>query len=163
MTHTDFDWPFVDDELIVELQEEESLIQTEVEELRTRMSTSKAHLEAIWENHRDVAYELTSVFIHRGTSPSWGHYFFYSRHLPESPDAWFKYNDSEVSRISKEEVFADTSGSTANPYLVGDEPILMTRLIPPQLVFARKGSEVVDTVKRFDPSDIVQDYEKFRT
>lgn len=148
LTVNEFGANLVDEELIFNLQEEESLIQTEIEELRNRMVRYKAELEAIWQDHRAVAYELTSVFIHRGTSPSWGHYFFYSRHLPESPDVWFKYNDSEVSTISREEVLADTTGSTANPYL---------------LVFARKGSEVVDTVKRYDPSDFIhQDYEKSR-
>ena len=63
-------------------------------------------------------YELTSVFIHRGSSPSFGHYFFYSRNLPSEPDSWFKYNDSDVSAVSKDEVLADTTGSTANPYMV---------------------------------------------
>jgi len=95
----------------------------------------KNELENIWKDSMDAAYELTSVFIHRGTSPSWGHYFFYSRHLPEQPDAWFKYNDSEVGSVSKDEVLADTTGSTANPYL---------------LVFAKKGSEVIENPKRFD-------------
>ena len=75
-------------------------------------------MEAIWADERAAAYELTSVFIHRGSSPSWGHYFFYSRHLPEEPDAWFKYNDSDVGVVAKEEVLADTTGSTANPYMV---------------------------------------------
>lgn len=82
------------------------------------MGQLKEKLEDIWRDDTQVAYELTSVFIHRGTSPSWGHYFFYSRHLPDAPDEWFKYNDSDVSVISKEEVLADTTGSTANPYLV---------------------------------------------
>jgi hypothetical protein len=65
-----------------------------------------------------AVYELTSVFIHRGATPQCRHYFFYSRHLPENPDAWFKYNDSEVSAVSKDEVLTNTTGSTANPYMV---------------------------------------------
>lgn len=71
---------------------------------------------------RLIEYELTSVFIHRGTSPSWGHYFFYTRHLPHDPDSWFKLNDSDVSMVSKNEVLADTTDTTngnANAYLVG--------------------------------------------
>ncbi|KAF5368322.1 hypothetical protein D9758_002467 [Tetrapyrgos nigripes] len=114
---------------------EKDVIKTEVEELRARITTLKAGLEDLWKDDHGVAYELTSVFIHRGTSPSWGHYFFYSRNLPDKPDEWFKYNDSEVTTISKEEVFADSTGDTANPYL---------------LVYARKGSDVVSTVHRFD-------------
>jgi len=112
-------------------------INAEIDHLRARVEVLKNELEAIWVDCTEAAYELTSVFIHRGSSPSWGHYFFYSRHLPGSPDSWFKYNDSDVTVVSKDEVLADTTGSTANPYL---------------LVFARKGSDVVDTVKRFNPT-----------
>ncbi|KAK7040147.1 ubiquitin-specific protease ubp2 [Paramarasmius palmivorus] len=108
---------------------------------KDRITQQKAALEDIWKDDKGVPYELTSVFIHRGTSPSFGHYFFYSRNLPSNPDEWFKYNDSDVSKISKEEVLQDTTGSTANPYL---------------LVFARKGSAVVDTVKRSDPDKITE-------
>ena len=100
------------------LNGEEKIIDDELRELRQRASHLKTQLEDVWRDQAEVVYELTSVFIHRGSSPSWGHYFFYSRHLPENPDAWFKYNDSEVTEVSKEEVFADTTGSTANPYLV---------------------------------------------
>ena len=88
------------------------------EELRVRAINLKKELESIWQNETIAPYELASVFIHDGPSPSWGHYFLYSRHLPECPDSWFKYNDSEVMKVSKNEVLADTMGSTANPYLV---------------------------------------------
>lgn len=108
----------MDVELLSQLEKEVHIVEAEIQELRERIAKCKEQLDSIWKSDQKVAYELTSVFIHRGTSPSWGHYFFYSRHLPEAPDQWFKYNDSEVSLISKEEVFADTSGSTANPYLV---------------------------------------------
>jgi ubiquitin carboxyl-terminal hydrolase 25/28 len=80
----------------------------------------KEELERLWaEGEPSNEYELCSVFIHRGTSPAWGHYFFYSRDLPENPDQWYKYNDSEISLVRKDEIFADSTGSTANPYLVG--------------------------------------------
>lgn len=66
-----------------------------------------------------MEYELCSVFIHRGASPSFGHYFFYARDLPNNPDRFIKYNDQDVLAVPKSEVLADTTGSTANPYLVG--------------------------------------------
>jgi len=108
----------VDDELIMQLDSEQHDLKSEMDNLRERIGRLKEELEALWKDSTEMAYELTSVFIHRGSSPSWGHYFFYSRHLPENPDSWFKYNDSDVSVVSKEEVLADTTGSTANPYLV---------------------------------------------
>lgn len=110
--------PGIEDELLEQLNDEQSRVRDELEGLHIRVDTLKNELEALWQNSREVAYELTSVFIHRGSSPSWGHYFFYSRHLPENPDSWFKYNDSDVSIVSKVEVLADTTGLTANPYLV---------------------------------------------
>ncbi|KAF7303125.1 USP domain-containing protein [Mycena kentingensis (nom. inval.)] len=125
----------VDDDLLFNLQSQQTQIGNEIDHLRGRIDTLKLELEALWRDCKDAPYELTSVFIHRGSSPSFGHYFFYSRNLPSEPDSWFKYNDSDVSEIRKSEVLADTTGSTANPYL---------------LVFARKGSEVVDTVKRLN-------------
>lgn len=101
------------------LPEEETLITEELRVLRAQAGELKANLEAIWASSESRAeYELTSVFIHRGTSPTFGHYFFYARNLPDHPDQWFKYNDAEVTEVGKDEVFADTTGQTANPYLV---------------------------------------------
>ena len=110
--------PGVDQELFASLRYEAMFAKKELEEERRHAAELKAQLEDIWRNEGQALYELTSVFIHRGDSPSWGHYFFYSRNLPDRPNEWFKYNDSDVSVVSKDEVLADTTGSTANPYLV---------------------------------------------
>lgn len=59
--------------------------------------------------------------------------FLYQRNLPDHPDEWFKYNDQNVSKVSRDEVLVDTSGTNANPYL---------------LVYARKGENLVRTVHR---------------
>jgi len=129
--------PQLDDELVAQLNNEQEVIKTEVEELRNEIVRLKKALEDIWKDDTTFAYELTSVFIHRGSSPSFGHYFFYSPNLPDRPEEWFKYNDSTVTEVAKGEVLADTTGSNANPYL---------------LVFARKGSDVVHTVNRITTS-----------
>jgi ubiquitin carboxyl-terminal hydrolase 25/28 len=104
--------------MLFDLKNENELLKLELEETLSLVDKLKEELEDIWKDDVKAAYELTSVFIHRGSSPSWGHYFFYSRHLPDQPDSWFKYNDSDVSVVSKDEVLADTTGSTVNPYLV---------------------------------------------
>jgi len=104
--------------LLSELTTEQDYVKDELESLRASAANMKQELEDIWKDEHEAVYELTSVFIHRGSTPQWGHYFFYSRHLPENPDSWFKYNDSEVSVASKDEVLADTTGWTANPYMV---------------------------------------------
>ncbi|KAI0275431.1 hypothetical protein BC834DRAFT_815748 [Gloeopeniophorella convolvens] len=128
--------PELDDQLLSELSAEKEYLTNELESLRAGAASMKQDLEDIWKDEHEAVYDLTSVFIHRGSTPSWGHYFFYSRHLPENPESWFKYNDSEVSAVSKDEVLADTTGSTANPYM---------------LVFVKRGSDMINTVKRFDP------------
>ena len=104
--------------LLASLQHEKANVTHELEAQRARIGALKEQLEDVWRDSRRAEYELTSVFIHRGSSPSFGHYFIYQRWLPDRPDEWFKYNDSEVTLVGKEEVLADTTGSTANPYLV---------------------------------------------
>ena len=113
----------VDDDFVSIVRTERDHVTTELEKERADAVKLKEELEAVWKDDKSAAYELTSVFIHRGSSPSWGHYFFYSRHLPDNPDSWFKYNDSDVTVVSKEEVLADTTGSTANPYMVRRWPL----------------------------------------
>jgi ubiquitin carboxyl-terminal hydrolase 25/28 len=119
----------IDENFISVVKREQDGVKEELIELRARAVRLKQELEEIWREDNAAAYELTSVFIHRGSSPSWGHYFFYSRHLPHRPDMWFKYNDSEVTTVSKEEVLADTTSSTTNPYLVS----VVFVLFPPRL------------------------------
>ncbi|TCD66521.1 ubiquitin-specific protease ubp2 [Steccherinum ochraceum] len=108
----------VDDDFIAVIRTEQDSITTSLERERAEAVRLKEELEAVWKDDVSAAYDLTSVFIHRGSSPSWGHYFFYSRNLPDKPDSWFKYNDSDVSVVSRDEVLADTTGSTANPYML---------------------------------------------
>ena len=99
-----------------------SHVVSELESQRVEAKRIKEDLESIWQGESDAEYELCSVFIHRGTSPSFGHYFFYSRDLPDNPDLWYKYNDAHVTVVGKDEIFADGTGSTANPYLVSKPP-----------------------------------------
>ncbi|KAF8259478.1 hypothetical protein EI94DRAFT_1834394 [Lactarius quietus] len=134
--------PELDDQLLSDIRAEHLYVNDELDNLYKDIASLKQELEDLWSDKHEAVYELTSVFIHRGATPQWGHYFFYLRHLPENPDSWFKYNDSEVSVVSKEEVLANTTGSTANPYM---------------LVFVRKGSDMISTVKRCDPMTMTLD------
>lgn len=143
------------------LDSERTQVNLELEAARNESLVYKRSLEELWFDSRNAEYELCSVFIHRGNSPSFGHYFFYSRDLPNNPDQWFKYNDSEVSIISKDEIFADSTGSSANPYLVCQSmfcPLIGCSLkLKPlhfQLVYARKGSNTIDTVHRILPTPV---------
>lgn len=128
----------------------------EIAARRVRIGELKAQLEDLWRGEQRAEYELTSVFVHRGSSPTFGHYFIYQRWLPDHPDEWFKYNDSDVSVVDRSDVLADTTGDTANPYLVRPFPLISCKrwsahLAYVKLVFARKGSQVIQTVRRADP------------
>jgi ubiquitin carboxyl-terminal hydrolase 25/28 len=112
------DLPEADEGLFVEIKAERDRITSEIDECRARASALKQQLEDVWQDEARAEYELTSVFVHRGSSPSFGHYFIYQRWLPDYPESWFKYNDSDVTIVHKDEVLADTTGSIANPYLV---------------------------------------------
>ena len=138
--------PELDDQLLSDLSAERDYVSDELDMLRASAASLKQELEDIWREEHEAVYELTSVFIHRGSTPQWGHYFFYSRHLPENPDSWFKYNDSEVGVVPKEEVLADTTGSTANPYMARHLFLHSTQSLmfpPPPLLLARFRAERV--------------------
>ncbi|KZV90932.1 cysteine proteinase [Exidia glandulosa HHB12029] len=126
----------VDDKLVAFLNSEQGVLEDETKTLRARIATLVEQREALWATvpaSPQADYELTSVFVHRGSGPSWGHYFFYSRNLPDKPDEWFKYNDSDVTIATRDEVLRDTTGDTANAYM---------------LVYARKGADVMHTIHR---------------
>jgi ubiquitin carboxyl-terminal hydrolase 25/28 len=108
----------INTDVIDQIRDEVTMVADELILLGKKTRELKARLEEVWVDSAEVEYELTSVFIHRGNSPTFGHYFFYARHLPHFPDRWFKYNDAEVTEVPNEEVFADTTGQTANPYWV---------------------------------------------
>lgn len=111
----------VDDKLVAFLNSEQGVLEDETKTLRERIAKLVEQREALWATvpaSPQADYELTSVFVHRGSGPSWGHYFFYARNLPDKPDEWFKYNDSDVTIATRDEVLRDTTGDTANAYMV---------------------------------------------
>jgi len=124
---------FLDEQKLIDLPEwnsdlskmldfERQALNRQIEELRARATSLKEELESIWADDRSAEYELSSVFIHRGNH-AFGHYWLYSRVLPDNPDQWLKYNDSTVTAVQKAEVLGDLTGSTANPYLVSVCPL----------------------------------------
>jgi ubiquitin carboxyl-terminal hydrolase 25/28 len=62
--------------------------EEEIDSLRATIAASRASIEEVWNAHQDVVYQLSAVFIHRGTASS-GHYFIYQRDS-KRPDRWLK-------------------------------------------------------------------------
>ncbi|KAI0244750.1 ubiquitin-specific protease ubp2 [Massospora cicadina] len=107
-----------------------------------RFRALSEELEAVNAKHLRVEYRLHAVFIHKG-SANYGHYWVYIRDWVH--DAWYKFNDEHVVAVPRGEVYADTSGSSANPYyiiyLCADRkpaPIGRSPLGIPQLVEASR-------------------------
>lgn len=97
---------------------------------------SRAELrQKIDEQYKDYtknAYKIHAVFVHQGQA-NYGHYWIYI--LDHVEDQWWKYNDSLVTKVNEQEVFHDTTGSTANPYFL-------------VYVDANKLDQVVETIVR---------------
>ncbi|KAJ1923285.1 ubiquitin-specific protease ubp2 [Tieghemiomyces parasiticus] len=74
-----------------------------------------AETKTVYADLRDVPYRAHAVFMHRGEA-SYGHYWVYLRDHAQS--RWLKFNDAVVTRVDEAEVFNDTTGSNANPYLI---------------------------------------------
>jgi uncharacterized UBP type Zn finger protein len=61
------------------------------------------------------SHTLTNPLITAGQA-NYGHYWIYIRDHVDNK--WWKYNDTNVTEVSSEEIFKDTTGSTANPYFL---------------------------------------------
>ena len=63
----------VGEDLASRLSTEQSRVISELEHHRAEATRLKQELESVWDNEHEAGYELTAVFIHRGSSPSFGH------------------------------------------------------------------------------------------
>jgi len=99
------------------LEEQARVVDEEIAECKAELDVHRLELETLWTQNDDdqFEYELSSVFIHLGAA-GYGHYYLYQRALPHQPDRWLKFNDQTVTDVDASEVFADTTGQTANPY-----------------------------------------------
>ncbi|WBW74538.1 ubiquitin C-terminal hydrolase Ubp2 [Schizosaccharomyces osmophilus] len=97
------------------LQEETEKIKMELEALAQEEQQKQEERMHLFDDHLKHSYDLLAVFIHRGQA-TFGHYWTYMRDL--DTDVFRKYNDEYVTEVDESEVFADTTGNTANPYML---------------------------------------------
>ncbi|KPV77985.1 uncharacterized protein RHOBADRAFT_50509 [Rhodotorula graminis WP1] len=106
-------------QLVAETEAEADAIDDEMSALKKRIGDVRREMELLYgdvEGEKDeMRYDLTAVFIHRGTALS-GHYYIFQRDH-RNPERWLRYNDSVVSEVSKDEVFKETTGDT-NAYFL---------------------------------------------
>lgn len=118
-----------------EAEEKRQIIQEgneKIEELKLKIKTQ-------YNDYTDLAYKLHAVFIHQGQA-NYGHYWIYI--LDHDENQWWKYNDSLVTKVNEEEIYHDTTGSTANPYFL-------------VYVDANKVNEFVETIVKRKPTTLM--------
>ncbi|GAA5846834.1 hypothetical protein JCM9279_004459 [Rhodotorula babjevae] len=102
--------------LLARTEAEAADIDKEVDELKKRIAEVRKQMLDMWlEYEEGTRYELTAVFIHRGTALS-GHYYIYQRDH-RHPERWLRYNDSIVTEVNKDDIFKETTGDT-NAYFL---------------------------------------------
>ncbi|GAA6047543.1 hypothetical protein JCM3770_005799 [Rhodotorula araucariae] len=95
---------------------EAAALEAEIDALQRRVAEVRDEISRVWSGaEAGTRYELTAVFIHRGTALS-GHYYIYQRDH-RNPERWLRYNDSVVSEVDKDEVFREMTGDT-NAYFL---------------------------------------------
>jgi ubiquitin carboxyl-terminal hydrolase 25/28 len=103
-----------DDELNVDNKENEMPATNDVKDL-LEMSPPPTEEETVIP-HRQHAYRLSSVFMHRGAA-NHGHYWIFIYDFANGK--WRKYNDETVTEVTADEaVHRDLTGMTENPYML---------------------------------------------
>ena len=104
-----------------ELAAEAQRVRGEAQALRAQISELREANHAAWQHEQAMAYELASVFMHRGEATH-GHYFLNQRDFERNE--WISFNDARVTRISQDEAvheyvdLANYSPTGATSYLV---------------------------------------------
>ncbi|CAG8527134.1 2401_t:CDS:2 [Ambispora gerdemannii] len=96
-----------------EIKKDSERLKSQKEETKEKIAELQDRLKHQYDDLRECEYRIHAVFIHSGQA-SFGHYWIYIYDF--ELDRWLKYNDTEVSEVEEAEVFADTSGSSTNPY-----------------------------------------------
>ncbi|CAG8569018.1 15047_t:CDS:10, partial [Acaulospora morrowiae] len=96
-----------------EVRREGERVTSMISDSECRIGLLRSKLEQQYVDLKQCEYRLHAVFIHSGQA-TFGHYWIYIYDFDK--DRWLKYNDSYVTEVDKTEVFADTTGSSANPY-----------------------------------------------
>ncbi|RHZ86596.1 hypothetical protein Glove_48g70 [Diversispora epigaea] len=95
------------------LEQESDWVVEKINEYEGRINSLRYELGQQYNHLTECKYLLHAVFIHSGQA-NFGHYWIYIYDFEKN--RWLKYNDSYVTEVDEYEVFADTTGSSANPY-----------------------------------------------
>ncbi|KAI8982326.1 hypothetical protein BDF20DRAFT_817902 [Mycotypha africana] len=97
------------------LEREKNYTRQKMVESTKKIKDLEEKIKHQYDDCQGMAYKLHAVFIHQGQA-SYGHYWIYI--LDHKEDQWWRYNDSQVTKVQEQEVVRDTTGSTANAYFL---------------------------------------------
>ncbi|PGH15104.1 hypothetical protein AJ79_02630 [Helicocarpus griseus UAMH5409] len=100
----------IDDGILSRLSAVEEMTRDEIKSLESQEKDLCASIDSQFADLRHIAYRLYAVFVHHG-SVEFGHYYIYIFDFDKN--IWRKYNDSEVTEVSKAEIFE--SQNLSNP------------------------------------------------
>ncbi|KAG2386003.1 hypothetical protein C9374_003152 [Naegleria lovaniensis] len=109
------------------IQKEQEKLTKKVSELKKQqVELTSAAENAFKDSYSEhVNYTLYSIIMHSGKTAISGHYWCYIKHLTAAGDVWFKFNDTKVTTLSKDQVmkeaFGDDSSSSAYCLIYIDE------------------------------------------
>jgi cell division protein FtsL len=86
-------------------------VRLEIVQLEQRISDLEKEKAGMFRDVTQNEYHLFGVLVHEGEA-SFGHYWLFLYDAPNK--RWLKYNDSIVTAVPEEQVFADTTGKTFN-------------------------------------------------
>ncbi|KAG9298861.1 hypothetical protein G9A89_015882 [Geosiphon pyriformis] len=103
----------INDRDLADISNESCILKSQKEDLKAKIAELQSDIRMQYDDLRKCEYRIHAVFIHSGQA-NFGHYWIYIYDFEK--DRWFRYNDSHVTEVLETEVFADTTGSFANPY-----------------------------------------------
>jgi polyhydroxyalkanoate synthesis regulator phasin len=98
-------------QLFESMQQHIISVKREIVELEQRISALEREKSGLFRDATKNEYHLFGVIVHEGEA-SFGHYWLLLFDAPNK--RWLKYNDSLVTVVPEEQVFADTTGKTFN-------------------------------------------------
>ncbi|EFC37128.1 predicted protein [Naegleria gruberi] len=97
------------------LQQQQENMTRRVSELKEKRDSLLNQIEKVWEVQypQELTYNLYSIIMHSGSSALGGHYWSYIKYQGDD-DTWFKFNDTIVTTLTKEDVIREAFKTKSN-------------------------------------------------
>jgi hypothetical protein len=97
--------------IISALNSEHERIKSRISQLQTEISVLNDQIGHLYDDQREVGYQLFAVLIHDGKNSGEGHYWSYI--YKQGEQQWYTFNDANVQKTSEETVKIEGQGGRA--------------------------------------------------